>query len=110
MAVRVTDELVRKWLVWAYNYEEIESYEAIRVGRRRMWKIRIREGIRKNAMEPLFRPRWDDIVPSEIVLTTGEALAFAMGCAVGGTSKDRREWTPEDWEEQARNRPREETS
>ncbi len=43
-------------------------------------------------------------MPSEIVLTHREALAFGMACAVAGSSRDRREWTQENWEAQAAGR------
>ena len=42
----------------------------------------------------------DGVVPAELVLTSREALLFALGCAVGG-ARERATWTQEDWEARA---------
>ncbi len=97
---RVNDDMVRRWLAWAVNYGEIASYERTREG----WLIRGRENVRLNDMEPFFQPGVDDYVPFEMVLKPREALAFVYGLALGGSSKDRREWTQEDWERRAEQR------
>ncbi|MCA1571008.1 MAG: hypothetical protein LC798_11945 [Chloroflexi bacterium] len=107
MSRRVTDEIVHRFLVWARNYEEIESFRKIAPSGR-CWRIRIRPGVRADGMD---RSVLDDIlgdddrvVPTEIVLTSREALVFGYGCAVAGASRHRDDWTQEDWEAQAAKR------
>lgn len=99
--VRVTDEMVRRWLRWARNYGEIESFERVKGG----WLVRCRQGIPRTGVEPLFGLREEDLVPSELLLRPKEALAFAYGLALGGNSRDRREWTQEDWAARSQGSP-----
>jgi hypothetical protein len=106
--MRVTDDLVRAWLQWARNFEEIESWEQI-AARGRKWLVKVPPGIRKGRQDlPLHL--WFDregVVPTELVLSSREALLFALGCAVGG-ARERATWTQEDWEARAERRRRHE--
>lgn len=105
MASRATDELVRRWLTWARNYEEIIDFQKI-APRGRCWKITIREGVPRtgskplSAISPLFASD-DDYVPTELMLTAREAIVFGMACATAGACMDRRAWTQDDWEAQS---------
>jgi hypothetical protein len=89
--VRVTDENVREWLVWARNYGEIESFEiAIASKSGRKWLIRLPPGITVTASnsEPGILER--RIVPNELMMTNREALAFGMGLAIAGARRETR--------------------
>lgn len=101
MSGRVRDDTIRSFLTWARNYEEIAWFERVDDVGPRCWRIVLMPG------EPIFshpNPIWpglaeqDEIVPAEMMLTAREALVFGYGLAVGGMSKDRREWTAEDHE------------
>jgi hypothetical protein len=80
--MRVTDDEVRRWLAWARNYDEIESWESVaRRGRR--WLIRLPDTgtpVTASGMEPGWLER--SVVPTELVLTGREVIAFCMGAAV----------------------------
>lgn len=106
---RVTDEMVRSWLLWARNFGEIVAYH-IGDGNRRRFRVRLPAGITSNG-DP-FRKREGilditghgagDVVPPELLFTAREALAFGFGCAVGRTAALAGErpgwcdgWTPE---------------
>lgn len=96
---RVDDYEVDRYLVWARNYGEIESYERV-AGKGRKWLIRLPAvaPVTASGMEPGWSER--SIVPQEFVLTSREALAFGFGLAVAGARSEtraetaRREW---DW-------------
>lgn len=109
--MRVTDEMVRGWLVWARNYGEVVAY-AVGSGAARRFRVRLPAGITANGQP--FRPReglFDitghdvgDVVPSELMLTAREALVFGYGCAVGRTAAlagERPEWC-DGWTPEAR--------
>lgn len=111
MNTRVTDDDVLRWLAWARNYGEIESFRRV-AKRGRKWLIlmpldehRTRDG--DHLRGGLMGHREEDVVPREMVLTSREALVFAYGCAAGGWMRSRLDWTQEDWDERAR-RQREE--
>jgi hypothetical protein len=94
--MRVTDDMVKRYLVWARNYGEIESFSiAARSGRK--WLIRIPEGmpVTASGMAPGFLER--AIVPSEFMLTSREALAFGMGLALAGSQPEPRSVAQEIW-------------
>jgi hypothetical protein len=90
--MRVTDDMVRRYLVWARNYGEIESF-SIAADSGRKWLIRIPEGTTATASgsEPGFIER--DIIPDELMLTSREALAFGMGLALAGSRSETRSTT-----------------
>jgi len=101
VAMRVTDNLVRTWLGWARNFDEIESWKKI-APRGKKWFIKVPLGIRRGRQDVPLSPWFDrdGVVPAELVLTSREALLFALGCAVGG-ARERATWTQEDWEARA---------
>jgi hypothetical protein len=95
--LRVTDDAVDHWLVWARNYGEIESYKKI-AERGRKWLVKMPEGVTITAsgMELGFLER--NLVPDEIVLTNREALVFGMGLAAGGSRPTpRAEFAAKEW-------------
>jgi hypothetical protein len=99
---RVTDGMVRDYLVWARNYGEIESFEKIAPGGR-CWKITLPAVCRAHGGDgPLLGGMWEDrphkVVPREFVLTAREALAFGYGVAVGGASERRRDFAAREWQ------------
>lgn len=95
--MRVTDEMVREYLVWARNYEDIAYFERI-PGGGRCWRIVLveREEIGSHP-DPAFPRTPEQVVPTEMVLTGREALAFGYGLAVAGVARDRREWADADF-------------
>lgn len=100
MAARVTDEMVRGFLVWARNYGEVESFEKVAT-RGRCWKI-VLPGVRRahGKSAPLLgimEDRPDRLVPTEMVLTTREALVFGYGVAVGGAAERRSDFAAREW-------------
>lgn len=106
MAVRVNEDDLRHWLAWARNFEEIVEYASV-APRGRRWRIRVRPGVTSDGRpltSGLMGHRPETVVPEEFVLTSREAMAFAFGCAVGGSSRERSSWTQEDWEAQAERR------
>lgn len=127
--MRVTDEMVGRWLVWTRNYGEVVSYRT-GSGRGRRFRVRVAPGVTRNGQP--FRPKQAildllghepaDVVPTELMLTAREALVFAMGCAAGraaalaGHSESwAEEWPPEAreafvaWREEAIKADREES-
>jgi hypothetical protein len=107
--MRVTDEMVRRWLVWSQNYGEILNYRFWPGGGRRI-EVMVPPGVTRDGQAldaaRLLGHREEDVVPEVLMFTPREAYAFALGCAVGGMSRDRREWTQADWD--ARGRKQEE--
>lgn len=129
---RVTDDMVRSWLIWARNLGEIVAFNDgrgpyVRRSGPRRWRIRLAPGVTNDGNPPrakqgifdLFGHEEKDIVPAELMLTSREALVFGMGCAVGRAAtvvgaehdwhRERLEaWTPEAreafarWREEAR--------
>lgn len=104
--MRVTDEMVRSWLVWGRNYGEIVSFEIVS-DRGRKWRITLPAVVlTASGMQPGFIER--DLVPTELMFTSREALAFGMGLAAAGArpetrhAKATRDWA---WEEQANQAP-----
>lgn len=108
---RVTDEMVRSWLVWTRNFGEIVAFH-VGEGAGRRFRVRLPAGVTSNG-DP-FRQRGgilditghgvDDVVPSELLFTAREALAFGFGCAVGRTAalaSERPKWC-EGWTPEAR--------
>lgn len=91
--MRATDEMVRDALIWARNYEEIESYRLVAT-RGRKWEVKLPSALVLGA--GFFRGRPQDEVPAVLVPTNREALAFAYGCAAGGErgprQRKRDEW------------------
>lgn len=93
--MRATDEMARSALTWARNYEEIESFEMIASAGRK-WRVRLRGAVLVGSGLWLTgRPQ--EAVPDELILTNREALAFAYGCAVGGSAHGRAEFAHERW-------------
>lgn len=105
MSSRATDGMIQGFLLWAVNYEEIISFTKIAPYKGRCWKIVVPEGIYANAMNLSWRFP-EQYVPSEMILTAREALAFGYGLAIAGSSRDRRDWTQADWEARAERRSR----
>lgn len=108
---RVTDEMVRSWLVWARNFEEVVAYR-IGKGDRRRFRVRVPPGVTKNGhpfrekggMLDIMGHAVEDVVPTELMFTAREALAFGMGCAAGRAAAlagSDREWLPE-WPQEDR--------
>lgn len=102
--MRVTDDMVRGWLTWARNFEEVVSFR-IGKGAARRFKVRVPAGITRDGHP--FRPKEGmlditghdagDVVPAELMFTAREAMAFAMGCATGRAAAlagKRQEWCP----------------
>lgn len=89
--MRVTDDEVMSWLTWMRNYGEISSFKKLGA-RGRKWLIILPEGatITKTGGEMSVL---DSLVPDEFVLTSREALTFAMGAAVGGSRSETRRQT-----------------
>lgn len=91
--MRVTDEMIRHWLIWARNFEEIVAYH-VGSGKARRFRVRLTPGVTCDGTP--FRLREGilditghddkDVVPHELMFTAREALAFGMGCAVGRTT------------------------
>lgn len=110
--MRVTDEMVRGWLAWARNYEEVIAYR-VGSGAGRRFRVRVTPGVTRDGAP--YRPKQgmldilghnaEDVVPAELMLTARETLVFAMGCATGRASAlaGAKRWHEEDWtpEEQA---------
>lgn len=95
--MRVDDEVIREFLTWARTYEDIAYWEHL-PGGGRCWRIVLveREEIGSHP-DPAFPRLPEQVVPTEMVLTAREALVFGYGLAVAGVSRDRREWTDEDF-------------
>lgn len=101
--MRVTEAVLRSWLNWARNYGEIESFRSI-APRGRRWLIHVHSGITHNGYplsDGLMGHRAENVVTERLLFTSREAMAFAMGCAVGGAARARGEWTQEDWDRRA---------
>jgi hypothetical protein len=83
--MRVSDELVRRFLTWARNYGEIESFEQVTQAGRK-WLVRLPKGttVTVDGSEVGWLTGADGIVPDEMVLTSREALVFGYGLAIGG--------------------------
>lgn len=96
--MRVTDDTVRSFLVWARNYGEITSFEKL-PGGGRCWKITLPAGLWAHAADgPLLGMRDPEReVPTEFVLTAREALAFGYGVAVGGAAERRADVAARRW-------------
>lgn len=93
--MRVTDEMVRGVLTWARNYGEIEAFEAV-APRGRRWKVTLPAALTIGAGASLGLRRSQDVVPSVLVFTSREAVAFGYGCAAGGVH-DRAAFARERW-------------
>lgn len=80
--MRVTDDEVLHWLAWARNYDEIVSWESV-APRGRRWLIRLPDtGTPVTASGlPIGWTEWA-AVPTEMVLTGREVIAFCMGAAI----------------------------
>ena len=78
--MRVTDSTVLHWLAWARNYGEVVSWRRIS-SRGRKWLIEVRPTTDTGAGSLLMRAG-----PTEMALTSREALLFALGCACGRLS------------------------
>jgi hypothetical protein len=99
--VKVSDADVRRALTWARNYGEIESFEAIRPDGRK-WVVRTNVQTTVNGDVRATPPRHTTldhhVVPSELVFTSREAIAFAYGLSIAGAyhggrqAHARREW------------------
>lgn len=99
MAARVKDSDVEHALAWARNYKEIESFELVRGQGPRKWVIKFPPGpeFTVSGMEAGFIER--HVVPTELALTSREALAFCYGLCLRGSRHSesraafaRREW------------------
>lgn len=102
MSNRVRNYDVEHCLMWARNYKEIDNFELLPGGPRK-WRITMPDGppITVSGMEPGFIER--QVVPTELVLTSREALTFCYGLALRGARHSesraafaRREWS---WDE-----------
>ena len=102
---RVTDDMVQSWLTWARNFGEIEHFERV-ADKGAKWLVVLPSGIKKTRYDisSSFLDR-DSYVPTELVLSSREALIFALGCATGG-AKERARWTQADWDRWAEDRRR----
>lgn len=104
--MRVTDDMVRRWLAWGRNYGEIESFK-MDGERGRKWRITLPDVlITPSGMEHGFIEC--ERVPTELMFTSREALAFAMGLAAAGSRGETRYTTAArdwDWGEGQANRP-----
>jgi len=98
--VRITDAMVRDFLVWARNYGEIEHFERLEGGGR-CWKITLPGICRAHGGDGPLLGEWGDephrVVPREFVLTSREAFAFGYGVAVGGAAERRSEFAAREW-------------
>lgn len=96
--MRVTDDTVRSFLVWARNYGEITSFEKL-PGGGRCWKITLPAGLGAHGADgPLLGMRDPEReVPTEFVFTAREALAFGYGVAVGGAAERRADVAARRW-------------
>lgn len=94
--MRVTDEMVKRYLIWARNYGEIQSF-SIAADSGRKWLIKLPEGatVTASGMEPGWIER--SIVPDELMFTSREALAFGMGLALAGSRSEPRLAAQEKW-------------
>lgn len=97
--MRVSDYTVERYLTWARNYGEIESYKRLATAGRK-WLIRLPAGttttIHGSDVDLLTGA--DGIVPDELALTSREALVFGYGLAVaGGRSETRRSFAAREW-------------
>jgi hypothetical protein len=79
VTIRVTDDLVRVWLQWARNFEEIESWERI-APRAKKWLIKVPSAVRRGRQDlPLHA--WFDregVVPTELVLTRAKRCCLPL--------------------------------
>lgn len=101
--MRVSDHTVERFLAWARNYGEIETWRRVATSGRK-WLIRMPEGrtFTVDGGDVGLLTSSDGIVPDELVLTSREALAFGYGLAVaGGRGESRqdfaareRDWNP----------------
>lgn len=100
MSARVTDDMVRDFLIWAKNYGEIASYQKIADSGRK-WKIVLPEVVEAsnfhNALSIINIVTPERLVPVEIVLTSREALVFGYGLAVAGARGSRAAFAKEHW-------------
>jgi hypothetical protein len=79
---RISDEDVQRGLVWARNYGEIESYKQI-APRGRKWLIRTSVQTTPSGQQLGWTEQ--HAIPTELVFTSREALAFVYGLAIAGT-------------------------
>lgn len=98
LSLRVTDEHVRGFLVWARNYGEIESYERV-ANSGRKWRITLpaiatASGAESDSITNYGQGR---IVPASFVLTSREAVAFGYGLAVAGAREPRADFAAREW-------------
>jgi hypothetical protein len=92
--MRVTDEMVEKWLVWARNFGEVVAYR-VGSGQARRFRVRLPAGITRDGapcrprqgMLDILGHETGDVVPTELMLTAREALVFAYGCAAGRAAR-----------------------
>lgn len=95
--MRVNEDTVERYLIWARNYGEIASFKRIADAGRK-WQIRLFDGVTVTASgaEPGLVEH--EVVPDELVFTSREALAFGMGLAVAGNrAETRRETAKREW-------------
>lgn len=78
---RISDDEVRRCLTWARNYGEIESFKMVRPSGRK-WLVRTTEQTTISGQVLGWTER--HAVPSELVFTSREALAFGYGLAIAG--------------------------
>ncbi len=97
---RVTDDMVRSFLVWGRNYGEIERFERL-PGGGRCWRVVLPASVRSHGKDTdllgVFADAPERIVPTEFVLTSREALAFGYGLAAAGITMSRAEFAAQNW-------------
>lgn len=98
MSARVSEDVIRSYFQWARNYEEIAYYEKLPGGGRCWLVVLVDRGEVGPYPDPVFRLRPEEVVPTQMMLTSREALCFGYGLAVAGALRDRRDWTSEDHE------------
>lgn len=95
---RVTDEMVRGFLIWGRNYGEIENFALIAQSGRK-WRITL-PAIATASGAPsddLTNYSGSRIVPAEFVMTSREAFAFGYGLAVAGPREPRADFAAREW-------------
>jgi hypothetical protein len=99
---RVKDYDVERFLVWARNYKEIESYKKLSGTGARKWRIQLSltaDPITASGGSGLLLGRETETVPREFILTSREALAFGYGLAVAGSQEQTRaEFAKANWD------------
>lgn len=94
---RVKDDDVASALIWARNYGEIESYTLIAPSGRK-WLVRTAVQTTIRGDEPGIGLMAAAPVPSNLVFTSREALAFAYGLAIAGAHHGRQAFAAREWD------------